>query len=154
LPSKQKRPGTRSKTAPEDVLSLSCTWSFHKREIQNTLRVVFSNAALEGSPAPWTLLQRRRSAEYVFPASQCPQKNISWLHILYTKSSRYFDAHRSVYTFIGNHSLRNEKLFYRDIFSLVLRIILIQAQVYSASKPAGAARQRGWYKRQVDFFLG
>ena len=35
---------TRSKTAPEDVLCLS--WSFHKRERQNTLRVVFSYTAL------------------------------------------------------------------------------------------------------------
>jgi len=38
--------GTRSNTAPEDVLSLSYTWSSHKRERQNTLRVVFSNAAM------------------------------------------------------------------------------------------------------------
>ena len=36
---------TRSKTAPRDVLSLSYSWSSHKRERQNTLRVVFSNAA-------------------------------------------------------------------------------------------------------------
>jgi len=37
-------PGTRSETATEDVLSLSYTWSSHKRERQNTLLVVFSNA--------------------------------------------------------------------------------------------------------------
>jgi len=38
--------GTRSKMAPDDVLSLSYTWSSHKRERQNTLWVVFSNAPL------------------------------------------------------------------------------------------------------------
>jgi len=38
--------GTRSKTAPEDVLSLSYTWSSRKRERQNTLRVVYSNAPM------------------------------------------------------------------------------------------------------------
>jgi len=36
---------TRTKTAPEDVSSLSYSWSSHERERQNTLRVVFSNAA-------------------------------------------------------------------------------------------------------------
>jgi len=36
--------GTRSKTAPEDVLSLSYAWSSHKRGRQNTLGVMFSNA--------------------------------------------------------------------------------------------------------------
>jgi len=36
----------RSKRAPEDVLSLSYAWSSHKRARQNTLRVVFSNAAM------------------------------------------------------------------------------------------------------------
>jgi len=41
-------PRMRSKTAPEDVLSLSYKWSFLKRERQNILRVVFSNAALMG----------------------------------------------------------------------------------------------------------
>jgi len=35
----------RSKTARGDVLSLSYTWISHKRERQNTLRVMFSNAA-------------------------------------------------------------------------------------------------------------
>jgi len=35
---------THSKTASEDALSLSYTWNSHKRERQNTLRVVFSNA--------------------------------------------------------------------------------------------------------------
>jgi len=38
----------RSKMAPEDVLSLSFSWSPHKRESLNTLRVVFSNAAQKG----------------------------------------------------------------------------------------------------------
>ena len=38
--------GTRSNTSPEDVLSLSHTWSSHKRERQSTLLDVFSNAAL------------------------------------------------------------------------------------------------------------
>jgi len=37
--------GTRSKRAPEGVLSLSYTWSSHKRGRQNTLRVLFSNAS-------------------------------------------------------------------------------------------------------------
>ena len=36
----------RVRMAPEDVSSLSYTWSSHKRERQNTLRVVFSNAAM------------------------------------------------------------------------------------------------------------
>jgi len=43
-------PGTRSKTAPEDHLFLSHTWSFHKRDTQNTLRVLFPNAALRQKP--------------------------------------------------------------------------------------------------------
>jgi len=38
--------GTRSKTASEDVLSQSYTWSFLNRERQNTLRAEFPNAAL------------------------------------------------------------------------------------------------------------
>ena len=42
--------GTRSKTTPEDVLSLSYIWSSHKRERQNTFRVVFSNAAQRRDP--------------------------------------------------------------------------------------------------------
>jgi len=46
--------GTRSKMAPDDVLSLSYIWSSHQREKQNTLRVVFSNAAQSevGAPVP------------------------------------------------------------------------------------------------------
>jgi len=46
---KTETPGMRSKMAPGNVLSLSNTWSSHKRERQNTLRVVFSNAALRKS---------------------------------------------------------------------------------------------------------
>jgi len=43
---------TRSKTAPEDVLSLSYTWSSHKRGRQNTLRVVLSNAPIRENRNP------------------------------------------------------------------------------------------------------
>jgi len=46
LMNRVSRDTMRSKTAPEDVSSLSYTWSSRKRERQNTLRVVFSNAAL------------------------------------------------------------------------------------------------------------
>jgi len=59
VPTPRAAQRTRSKTPLEDVLSLSHTWISHKRERQNTLRVVFSNAPGGGRPGQALLKDRR-----------------------------------------------------------------------------------------------
>jgi len=47
--------GTRSKTAPDDVLSLSYSWCSHKKKDRIPFRLVFTNAAQEVSyTGPWS----------------------------------------------------------------------------------------------------
>jgi len=72
---------TRSKTAPEDYLSLSYTRSFHKRERQNTLRVVFSNAITQGSRA------RRARGTHVLP-KWSQKKARSWANLREKKKAK------------------------------------------------------------------
>jgi len=84
-------PLTRSKTAPEDVLSPSHTWIFLKRERQNTPRVVFSNAAVGEAPY---------SSRFPRPEPSCK-----------TENSNFFIFAPPFFLGLGGTCSRNERCY-------------------------------------------